>query len=205
MANVLHSAAAGIHPGAYHQSSAPSSPADGILWVDTSSGPPYTLKVWKASASAWQQVGLSAGGGGADTILTTFTLASDLNVSPGADTWTDLGISFSFTVTNASALIVVPTTMNVQGKNTGAGGGIALRWIVDPAGAGTGVFLSGNNSPNAFVSASAGNGPLVLSGLSAASHTLKVQCLSAAQSGQFLCRPVTHSSVEFFIATVIQQ
>lgn len=96
MANVLHSLAAGIHPGAYHQSSAPTPPQDGTLWVDMSSGPPYQLKVWNAGAAAWQGVGsgaaptLSSGESllGADVAMTTSpTLYDGPSATLGAGTW----------------------------------------------------------------------------------------------------------------------
>lgn len=96
MANVLHSLAAGIHPGAYHQSSAPTPPQDGTLWVDTSSGPPYQMKVWNAGSSAWQDVGTTASGTptsgqnllAADVTMTTSpTFYDGPSVTLGAGTW----------------------------------------------------------------------------------------------------------------------
>jgi len=89
MGNVLHSEAAGIHPGAYHQSSAPSSPADGILWVDTSAGPPYQMKVWVATSSAWQQVGIVSATGHGGTVASSAILTGS-NFTLTANSWTDI-------------------------------------------------------------------------------------------------------------------
>lgn len=62
MANIVHSLANGIHPGAHYAGSAPTPAQDHVLWVDTSSGPPFQLNVWNAGSSAWQAVGIVSGG-----------------------------------------------------------------------------------------------------------------------------------------------
>jgi hypothetical protein len=119
MANVLHSAASGIHPGAYVQSTAPTSPLDHILWVDTSSGPPYALKTWNAGASAWQAVGTGAAAGSityhfsalgaAVTMTTTPTFYSGPSVTCAAGTW---------------ALLSAVTVLGVAGAGSGVVGRI---------------------------------------------------------------------------------
>lgn len=50
-APVLHHQAQGIHRGAFVQPDPPDTAQvqDGVLWVDTSSGPPYRLYLWQAS------------------------------------------------------------------------------------------------------------------------------------------------------------
>lgn len=55
-----HSLATTIHKGAYVQSTAPTGAAiaAGILWVDTSSGPPYQLNSRNAANTAWEHVGI---------------------------------------------------------------------------------------------------------------------------------------------------
>lgn len=63
MATVNHSAASGIHFGAYHQSADPGAVGAGILWVDTTSGPPYPMKIRNASNTAWQVVGIAGSTG----------------------------------------------------------------------------------------------------------------------------------------------
>jgi hypothetical protein len=64
---VPHHQALGIHPGAFVQPDVPSSTdiQNHCLWVDTSTGPPYQLRVWDAAAVAWRNVGaVSIGSGG---------------------------------------------------------------------------------------------------------------------------------------------
>jgi hypothetical protein len=64
---------------------APATPLDGDLWIDTSAGPPYQLKVWSQSAGAWRNVGVvtggGGGGGGAQAFFAPFT------APPAAATW----------------------------------------------------------------------------------------------------------------------
>src|SRR5690348_11253711 len=59
MAVTNHSAAAGIHPGAYVQSSDPGAVGAKILWIDTAGSSP----IWKkrnATNTGWDVVGVSA-------------------------------------------------------------------------------------------------------------------------------------------------
>ena len=60
-----HEDALSIHKGAYVSSSDPGAVGAQKLWVDTSSGPPFTMKVRNAGNSAWQAVG---GAGGATEV-----------------------------------------------------------------------------------------------------------------------------------------
>src|SRR2546427_464560 len=59
---ILHSHATGIHPGAYVGPRAPTPSQDHVLWVDTSAGPPFQLKMWHAALSAWLPVGVVVAG-----------------------------------------------------------------------------------------------------------------------------------------------
>lgn len=58
---VLHHQARGVHPAAIVQDTAPDPVAlglqDRVLWVDTSTGPPFQLKCWNAGLSTWQLIG----------------------------------------------------------------------------------------------------------------------------------------------------
>lgn len=65
MSTTKHSQAGGIHPGAFVQADPPntSDVQDGVLWLDTSSGPPYVLRVWNATGAAgWEVVQMDATG-----------------------------------------------------------------------------------------------------------------------------------------------
>lgn len=55
---IPHHLASGIHPGAFVQSTAPDTAdvQDGVLWIDTSSGPPFALRVWRADDEEWETV-----------------------------------------------------------------------------------------------------------------------------------------------------
>lgn len=81
MGCVLHHNALGIHPGAFVQDSAPDTAEvqDGVLWVDTSSGPPYQLKVWDLGAATWHLVGIVGSAVGVDS---GGNLATDCLVFP---------------------------------------------------------------------------------------------------------------------------
>lgn len=57
MANVNHSAAAGIHPAAYHQTGDPGSVGAGVLWIDTTLTPGH-LKKRNEANSGWDEVGV---------------------------------------------------------------------------------------------------------------------------------------------------
>lgn len=64
-----HHLARGIHPAAYFQPTRPTGINDGDCWIDSSSGPPYALRVWNAGTATWQDVGgtgasIPAGSGG---------------------------------------------------------------------------------------------------------------------------------------------
>lgn len=69
-----HSLATTIHRGAYVQSTAPTGAAivAGILWVDTSSGPPYQLNARNTANTGWENVGIVS-----DTNTTTIRAATD--------------------------------------------------------------------------------------------------------------------------------
>jgi hypothetical protein len=56
---VLHHRARGVHPGAFVQATEPitTDVQDGVLWVDTSTAPPFALRVWDQAAGLWHDVG----------------------------------------------------------------------------------------------------------------------------------------------------
>lgn len=64
MATRDHADAVSVHLGAYVQATEPTGAhiRAGILWVDTSSGPPYQLKSRNAGNTAWEAVGIVVGG-----------------------------------------------------------------------------------------------------------------------------------------------
>lgn len=57
--SILHHNAYGIHPGAFVQSDRPdtSDSQNGVLWVDTSIGPPHQLKWWEMETDTWHDIG----------------------------------------------------------------------------------------------------------------------------------------------------
>jgi hypothetical protein len=56
---IQHHRALGVHPGAFVQPNEPdtSDAQDGVLWVDTSTGPPHVLKMWVQLTDSWVEVG----------------------------------------------------------------------------------------------------------------------------------------------------
>lgn len=65
---IQHHQAGGIHPGAFVSSTPPSTidVQDHVLWVDTSTGPPYQLKMWDQASGTWQAIIWSNRVGSAD-------------------------------------------------------------------------------------------------------------------------------------------
>lgn len=56
MVNVLHrnlTGADAVHPAAFVQSSDPGAVGANLIWIDTTTGPPYTLKLRNSSNTAW--------------------------------------------------------------------------------------------------------------------------------------------------------
>jgi hypothetical protein len=108
----------GCQPCEAFQPAAPAGVLNGQLWIDTSSGPPYQLKVWNQAAGAWQAVGIvspSPTGGGAVSLIQTVTLgaaAPSITLTP-AGAFTHLRILAQLRGTQAA------TAVNLQGRLNG--------------------------------------------------------------------------------------
>lgn len=85
MATVNHSQASGIHPGAYWQIADPGAVGAGIMWVDKSAGPPYTLKLRNTGNTGWDVVGGTSGGA-----ASTFDVLGANVVAGTAGTFVDI-------------------------------------------------------------------------------------------------------------------
>lgn len=119
MSTVNHSAAAGIHPGAYVQSSDPGAVGAGILWVNTTGSAPYALSKRNTGNTGWDAVsapllvgdsgsggtaGLAPAPGSGDAAAGKFLKAS------GA--WAVPSVGGLTTVTNYLSADVTLTTIN---------------------------------------------------------------------------------------------
>ena len=65
-----HADATTIHLGAYVDATDPGAVGAGKLWVDTSTGPPYALKMRNTGDTGWDDVGSTGGGGGGGFAIT---------------------------------------------------------------------------------------------------------------------------------------
>lgn len=82
MANVLHKNLTGsdaVHPAAFVQSSDPGAVGANLIWIDTTTGPPYTLKLRNVANTAWLIFAAGAAGATGATGATGPTGAAGAN------------------------------------------------------------------------------------------------------------------------------
>lgn len=149
----------------------------GKVWICTTAGTPGT----------WTQVGGSGGGAGGSSVLLNYEATTNLHngSAVSATTWTDIGSSQTFTVANASSVVEVMTSGAVQYIGGIAGNITVVRIIIDSAGtpqtrriAAGSTTGTGNFTPL--------SGSMVLTGLSAGSHTVKLQMYSLRAGSLYL-------------------
>lgn len=90
MVDVQHNSLTGthaVHPFAFKQSTDPGAVGAGKGWVDTSSGPPYSLKIRNAANTGWDAVGATSGGtvAAADVTYAGSTNLAATNVEAALD------------------------------------------------------------------------------------------------------------------------
>lgn len=143
-----------------------------------------------------------------DVVQLDYEPNSDLQngTSLTSATWTDVCSNQTFTVDDAASLVEI-VVGGVVHCNKAGGIDYGTRLVVDSAGTPTTKMLGGGNtntnSPD--VNALSGSAPVTLTGLSAGSHTVKVQVY--ADGGGSLCyaRPGTQANIEPFIMRVIER
>jgi hypothetical protein len=130
------------------------------------------------------------------------TATTDLiNGAIAANTWTDLTSALTFTVDDASSIVEITVRGCCTGVNSTNTHSIVARAQVDGS---TNKQLGGAfcaaNTQNNFLG---GGGDVFLTGLAAASHTVKVQ-IQSTQAGTALCRAATNPTFEYLSVQVME-
>lgn len=155
------------------RAAAPGSPFGGQTYYDSGTGKSY---IYDAVASKWRQYG---GGGGVPLQTSFVKLASDITTT--STTFVDMtGITLTLTTVGGDLLV----NFSFSISNTNANRLLNVRVMLD------GVTQGGASTRITAVDAP-GSGAIVLrlTGVSAGSHTVKVQWMTASATAQ--CRPVT--------------
>lgn len=123
-----------------------------------------------------------------------------------AATWTDFKANQNFTVDNASSVILINIVGSAQVGSTSTTSLISSRIIVDSAGTPITRYNGGAFAPGANLNGNpfAGGGTIIITGLTAGTHTIKTQIYSTAANSIVFCRPLTILNSEFF-ATYIYE
>ena len=169
------------------QGSAPSSPSAGDqrLFIDSAD---HLLKLKNSGGTVTAIGGASV----VPNLILDYTLGSDISaLATTGGAWTDIIANQNFTVANASSLVEIA----VRGLcfiNGGTGQLVeAIRVVIDSAGTPIYEIVGGSTTETA---ARRGNplagAPIFRSGLSAATHTIKLQVFqNGDNTPTFYCRP----------------
>jgi len=144
------------------------------------------------------------GGSGLDKLLLNYREASDLAsaASVSATTWTNVGTSKSFTVTDASATIELRVGGYFMVGHATSAISAALAVVID---SGTRYTVGGCRSPaNEWCNPCSGSIALILTGLSAAAHTVQVQ-FQQEFAGSWYLIPATQPNYFSFSIVVWQR
>jgi hypothetical protein len=153
------------------------------------------------------EVGGSGGGGSVvPNLILNYTQSSDISaVSMTNHTWVDILANQNFTVANAASLVEV--SIRGMGFNNAGIGYSTLRAVIDSAGTPMNVPFAGyyTNNPQ-FLNAFTGTSPFFLSGLSAATHTIKLQCNvdTVGSAGAFYCRASSVAPYEWLLIQIVE-
>lgn len=132
-----------------------------------------------------------------------YVAASDLasGTSVPATTWTDVFANQSFTISNASALVLLSWQF---GMEMTAASELAARLIIDSAGTPVLVPIGMANASGSITVNPCPAGAAVIAALSAATHTIKLQVYSLSGSALLYCRPSSEPQTEFAHLQVTQ-
>ena len=139
-------------------------------------------------------------------LLLNYTGSTDLwdGASLSAGSWQDLSANQNFVVANAAAVIAISVIGNALAGNNAASKTLAVRIIIDSGGTPITKTLGAGKSPaNGYVNILGGNSVIYLTGLSAATHTVKVQ-INPTGAVTGYCRCQTLPDEEFLIVQVVQ-
>ena len=165
----------------------------GTIWICTAGGTPGT---WVAPS------------GGTSSLLLNYIPGTDIasGVSFTADTWQDLTTNQSFTVTNSTKVIAISVSCMMQFTQGSNLNNVICRMVIDSAGTPVNRIIGGsmNIVASNYCNPFAGAGTQYFTGLSAASHTVKLQLRSVGFTGTGYLRPSSDPNTESLTIAVVQ-
>jgi len=157
------------------------------------------LQVLRMNSGATALEWATAGAGGVATLLLDYRATTDI-ATPAtltADTWTDLGTNQTFTVTDATAQIVIAIGGAVTVGNSATPGNVGSRLVVDSAGTPITKFLTCFfRISGAYHGGPIGGPAISIGNLSAGDHTVKSQIFFSGDTTNLYCRPSTQPNFE---------
>lgn len=129
-------------------------------------------------------------------------IANGVSIATGGS-FTDIGTNQSFTVDDANSTVLIDVRGYIQVLG-GSGVNIGARIVIDSAGTPQNILIGGAyQATSQSVNALGGVGMVAITGLSAASHTVKVQLTSSGASASAYCR-ASSTAYEFLAITVLE-
>lgn len=120
------------------------------------------------------------------------------------NTWTDVTVNRTFQIgsNNSMAIIIVSGILQV---GEGSQGVASCRAVIDSAGTPQNIKIGGSVHPTGgYTNALAGNGIAIVTGLTAGSHTIKVQVRTSNTGNKLYIRPASFPDVEFMNTAVVE-
>lgn len=144
-------------------------------------------------------------GGGISKIQLDYALASDLNQTIPATTWTDFIANQNFTIDDPNSIIEIDVRSKTLANNPATAAETTARIVIDSAATPINKMLGGGFAPAAGYGLFFGGvNPIVISGLAAGVHTVKIQLYTTVSVGA-ICRPVAFPDREFLSIQIIER
>jgi len=124
-----------------------------------------------------------------------------------ANTWTDLKANQSFTVGSSSSIVLISISTATLVGNASLASGTSSRLVIDSGGTPQIFGLGGNNvqtPTGGYANPFSGAGIVMVTGLSAGTHTVKTQILTNVSGNSAYCRPVSNPDAEFYTTRVLE-
>lgn len=154
---------------------------------------------------AWTAAPTGAGG---SSLRLDYEPTSDLatGAAIAANTWTDLCANQTFSVGAATSLVEIAVSGMCVGAHTAGDTELSARIVVDAGASGqiTKMVGGGWQPANSYANFLGGANLIVLTGLPAGSHTIKVQLYSSG-AGSYYCRPQSESAQEFLAIRIMER
>jgi len=173
------------------------------FYQDTASG---ALYVWNLDTTVWDAVG---GGGGSGTTVTSildYAAVTDLqnNTAITASTWTDVNTNQSFTVGSGVSFITVSVSGNAIVGHSGGAEFFGVRVVIDSGGTPVNHIIGGGYTPGNYLNMFGGVNTIKVTGLSAGSHTIKVQVYIEGLLNTMYCQPSTRPNTDSLAILILQ-